>query len=91
MDDTLSPETGTTDDGLPVQIATLEIDGVRPAAGDVVTMTVKGSITKIVDSTAWVKPDTVNGAPMPEETPNASDDEMMKSAMAHDAAVGAPY
>lgn len=92
MDDTVTPE-GSSDDqkALPVDLAALELDGVRPQVGDVVEVQVKGSVKKIVDQTAWINPETVNGAPIPAETPEASDDELMKSAMAHDMAQQQQY
>lgn len=86
-DDSIAPDDGGSidSDDLPVDIGTLEIDGVRPAVGDMVTLKVKGNIAKIVDEVAWVTPEDVNDAPIPKGTPEATDDEIMKSAMAHDA------
>ncbi len=89
MDDTITDDEPDSDsDDLAVEIGTLEIDGVRPAVGDTVSLKVKGSISKIVNDTAWVTPETVNDLPIPAGTPEASDDELMKSAMAHDTAMG---
>lgn len=93
MDDSISPDEGSTinDGDIPVQVGSLEIDGVRPAVGDVVTLKVRGGIQKIVNETAWVTPETVNDLPMPPETPDASDDELLEAASAHDTAMGAAY
>ena len=88
MDSSVSPENPETDrDDLPVDIGTLEIDGVRPAVGDIVKLKVGGTISKIVNEVAWVTPETVNDAPLPAETPDATDDELMESAQAHDSAM----
>lgn len=86
-DDTITPESATDSRrALPVEIGALEIEGIRPQVGDAVVVKVKGAVTKIVDQIAWVNPETVNGAPIPNETPDASEDELLKSAMAHDMA-----
>jgi len=85
MDDSISPESHSDNHGtLPVAIGTLEIEGVRPSVGDVVRLKVMGNITKIVNETAWVKPSTINDSPMASETPDASEDELIKSASAFD-------
>ncbi len=86
MDDSIdsgeSTEAGPED--LCVSLPTLEIDGVRPAVGDTVNLKVDGSVSKIVNDCAWVTPSTINGQPIPEGMPDANDDQLMQSAMAHD-------
>lgn len=89
-DDSMSPDDGDISNkgDLPVEIGTLEVDGVRPAVGDTVSLKVGGSINKIVNQVAWVTPETVNDLPIPAERTDASEDELMKAAEAHDAASG---
>jgi hypothetical protein len=58
------PESPDADD-LPVDIGTLELDGTRPEVGDKVDIKVGGTITKIVNKTAFVSPETCNDQPMP--------------------------
>jgi hypothetical protein len=78
-----APEEGTSDD-LPVSVATLEIDGLRPSVGDPVDLKVSGSITKIVDETAFVRPDTINDQPMPPKVQATEDQEMRAAAQKMD-------
>lgn len=87
QDSSLDPGTDTTDDSdLAVDIDTLSIDGIRPKAGDSVDLKVKGSITKLVDNTAFVKPKTINDQPIPSTPPQVSDEqELMAGAQAYDA------
>jgi hypothetical protein len=85
-DDSITPDNGdsVSDSDLAVAIGTLEVDGIRPSVGDEVSCKVKGPITKIVNEVAYVTPETVNDQPIPADAPDATDDELMKSAMAHD-------
>lgn len=87
MDDSIEPTGGDDNDDLPVEIGTLEIEGERPEVGDMVNLRVKGSVTKIVDKIAWVKPETINDLPMPEGA-DASEEKLMESARAHDSMMG---
>ncbi len=86
MDDTMTPDAADADGDkdLCVDLATLAIDGTQPEVGDTVDLKVKGSVTKIVNGCAWVEPSTINGQPVPESTPAASDDDLMKAAQQHD-------
>jgi len=85
-----APEEGTSDD-LPVAIGTLEIDGLRPKVGDPVDLKVSGSITKIVDETAFVKPDTVNDQPMAPKVQATDEQNLRAQAQALDASSGGVY
>ena len=82
-----APDEGTSDD-LPVAIGTLEIDGLRPKVGDPVDAKISGSITKIVDETAFVKVDTINDQPMPPKAAATDEQNLMAQAQAMDAAGG---
>ncbi len=68
MDDSINPGSGsdkmTTDVELPVEIATLSIDGTAPAVGDPVKLIVRGNVTRVVNDTAYVKPEYINDQPM---------------------------
>lgn len=68
MDDTISPsaesDVQTDNVELPVNIDTLTIDGTEPAIGDQVKVVVKGSVTRVVNKVAYVKPETLNDQPM---------------------------
>lgn len=90
MDSTL--DTGTSDSGqddLPVVASTLEIDGTRPAMGDKVELKVQGTVSKIVNETVFVTPETVNGQPIPQEAEQStSDEDLMAAAQSHDMAMG---
>ncbi len=79
-----APDEGNSDD-LPVSVGTLEIEGVRPKVGDMVDLKVNGSITKIVDETAFVKPTTINDQPMAPEVQATEDQEMRAAAQKMDA------
>jgi hypothetical protein len=68
MDDTISPsaesDVQTDNVEIPANIDTLTIDGTEPAIGDQVKLVVKGSVTRVVNKVAYVKPETVNDQPM---------------------------
>ena len=70
---------GAGDKDLHVSVATLEIDGVRPAVGDHVDVKVGGTIRKLVDDTAFVTPETINDQPMPQDQ-STSDEDLMAQA-----------
>ena len=71
MDSALSPnnESDSRDSQaeLPVDIDSITIDGTQPEVGDSVDLKVTGSITRLVNGTAYVRPETVNDQPMPEQ------------------------
>lgn len=71
---------GSEDGSLVVAIDTLEIDGVRPKVGDSVDLKVSGSITKLVNDTATVQPDTINDVPIP-PNPNVTDNEEQEASL----------
>ena len=75
--------TGSNESDLPVDITTLEVSGTRPSVGDKVDIQVSGTVSKIVNATAFVTPTQVNGAPLA-ESPMSTDEEDMRS-MAMDA------
>ena len=89
MDNSIQPENDmmSDNDDLPVDLGTLEVNGVRPSVGDSVDLKVRGNVSKIVDQVAWVTPETVNDLPIPAE-PNVTEDQLMKSAEAHDSMNG---
>ena len=68
MDDSISP--GSDNDSLsqnvelPVSVDTLNIGGIAPDVGDPVKMTVKGTVVRTANGTAWVKIDTINDQPI---------------------------
>ena len=84
IDSDSSSDSGTESD-LPVTLDSLGVDGTLPKAGDSVEVTVKGTISKIVNGTAFVSPETVNGQPMPEAPNEPTDDELMTAAGKMDA------
>ena len=70
MDDSVSPdsessEVASSNTELPVSIATLEIGGVAPDKGDPVSLSVDGTVTRIVNGVAYVRVETVNDQPLP--------------------------
>ena len=77
MDTTIDSgaDTGADDNGLPIDIATLEIDGTRPKVGDRVTFKASGVVRQIVNQTAFVTPEEVNGQPLAPETQASPQDE----------------
>ena len=77
---------GDSDD-LPVSVGTLEIDGTRPKVGDTVDLKVSGTISKLVNETAFVTPTTINDQPMPPKE-QATDDQLMQAAGQIDAGSG---
>lgn len=89
MDTSLdSGPTESDSDDLPVAVATLELEGVRPKVGDHVDIKVGGTIRKLVDETAFVTPETVNDQPLAPKEDSTSDEDFMASAQAMDAAGG---
>src|SRR5476649_1816218 len=85
-----TPSNGDTQGDLPVTLDTLSIDGTPPAQGDQVDVKVTGTISKVVNGTAWIKPAMVNGQPMPPDKADAkvTDDQLMQAAQKHDMASG---
>ena len=61
----------------PVPIETLAIDGTRPQIGDNVDFKVSGTVTRMVNDVAYVKPSTVNDQPLP--APVIEPDDSMQS------------
>lgn len=61
----------------PVSLATLSVDGTNPEVGDNVEVRVQAKVTRVVNDMAYVKPETVNGEPLPAEpiAPNPAKDE----------------
>lgn len=78
-------------DDLAVAVGTLEIDGIRPKVGDVVDVKVSGTIRKLVDETAFVRPETVNDQPMPPKVEATDEEQLMAAAQTADARVGQSY
>lgn len=75
------PETGDRMTGnveLPVNVETITIDGIQPAVGDHVEVKVDGTVTRVVNSMAYVRPEMVNDQPMPSTPlqPDANENEM---------------
>ena len=84
-DESLDSAAGSENDGdLPVAIESLNIDGTRPAVGDKVDVTVSGTISSIVDQTAFVTPEMVNDQPMPQQAEANPSDQLRASAMQAD-------
>ena len=90
-----SIDEGTSDAGnedIPVVLDTLTIEGVNPKMGDSVDIKVSGTISKIVNQTAWVTPVTANDQPLPTDTTDApTDQDLMAAAGQHDMASGMGY
>ena len=61
----------------PVPLDTLSVDGTNPQVGDEVEAKIGGKVTRIVNDMAYVKPETVNGEPLPANpiNPNPATDE----------------
>lgn len=81
-------ETEGSAEDIPVGMSTLEIEGVQPEQGDSVNLKVVGTVSKIVNGTAFVTPVTVNGEPITAEKPDATEDDFMAAAQQQDAAMG---
>ncbi len=81
-----------SDNSIPVTLSTIALDdGTTPEQGDQVEVKLTGTIDKIVNGVAMVKPVSVNGQPIPQdaETPSSTPDEdLMSQAMAHDQSQG---
>lgn len=71
MDATIMPDAGSASDTmtenveLPVDLDSLSVDGTVPEVGDSVNLKVSGSVTRVVNKMAYVKPDSINDQPMP--------------------------
>lgn len=90
MDSTIGQDIPEADsDDLAVEVGTLEIDGVRPKVGDTVDVKVSGTISKLVNETAFVTPEKVNDLPIPAK-PQATDEEQLLAAAQTADATGAP-
>lgn len=78
---------------LPVKTETLILDGSRPEKGDEVEVTVKGTVSRIVDDCCYVTLETANNEPIhnpePEKEPETEGD-MLGLAEKADMA-GLPY
>jgi hypothetical protein len=72
-------------DDLPVSVGTLEIEGTRPKVGDSVDLKVSGTVSKIVDETAFVTPSTINDQPLAPKVQATEEEELMAGAQAADA------
>lgn len=69
MDATVEPDPSadeqTYNAEIPVKVDALLVDGTEPSVGDNVDITVGGSVTRVVNGIAYVKPETVNHQPIP--------------------------
>lgn len=83
-----SGESEPDSEDLPVSIGTLELDGLRPKVGDKVDAKMSGTISKIVDETAFVKIETVNDQPLALKLQSSPEQDLMAKAGAMDAAEG---
>jgi hypothetical protein len=81
MDSTIDSEEQSVADTneLPVLMDTLEVAGTRPQVGDSVDVKVTGTILKIVNEIAIVKPETANDQPIPQAPPEDDMDELAKA------------
>lgn len=67
LDDSISPVTEdapSSKEELPVMLDSLEVDGTRPSVGDKVELKVSGTVKKVVNDTAIITPEEVNGTPL---------------------------
>ncbi len=78
-------------DDLPVSVGTLEIEGVRPKVGDNVDLKVSGTISKLVNDTAFVTPSSINDQPLAPKEQATDDENIMAQASALDATGSAGY
>jgi hypothetical protein len=78
MDAAISPDqatdTRTGDVELPCDIDDLTIDGTQPEVGDSVDIAVGGTITRLVNGIAWIKPNEIQHKPIPETPMEKNDD-----------------
>lgn len=77
------------DDGtISVPASSLSLgDGTTPEVGDKVTFTVEGTVSSVAGGNLMVKPDTINGDPVPAQAPKKSEQQTLRDgAMASDAA-----
>jgi hypothetical protein len=89
MDATIMPDSQKESDTmsenveLPVDLDSLSVDGTVPQVGDQVDCKVSGSVTRVVNKTAYVKPETINDQPLPatpiEPSPDVSEGERLKN------------
>jgi hypothetical protein len=78
-DPAISPDetTDESSDGLiPVNVDTLAIDRVAPQVGDPVSFTIDGTVEQVVNGVASVRPERVNGEPIPETKAVQQGDDM---------------
>ena len=59
-------------------------DGTPPDVGDKVTFTVEGTVTATEGGNVTVKPDTVNGDPLPASTPKKSERDTLRANAGND-------
>lgn len=78
-------------DDLPVSLGTLEIEGTQPKVGDSVDLKVSGTVSKIVNDTAFVNVISINDQPMPPKVQATEEENLMAQAGAADAAAGGSY
>lgn len=96
-DDSISP--GSDNDALsqnvelPVNIDTLHVGGIAPDVGDLVKVTVKGTVTRTANETAWIKVETINDqpftAPAVDPDPLVSEGERLEQLSRSYGAIGA--
>lgn len=69
MDTSVSPDAPIDEASdnveFPVSVDTLMVGGTAPSVGDTVDVKVGGTVTRVVNKIAYVKPDTVNDQPLP--------------------------
>lgn len=88
--DSAPDDSSNSQDDLAVDIDTLSIDGTRPSVGDSVDLKVSGSISKLVDNTAFVTPEQINDQPIPAK-PQATDEEEIMAQAGQADAQASPY
>jgi hypothetical protein len=78
MDAAISPTEGADSENgnveLPVEVDSLAVDGVAPEVGDKVDIKVGGTVTRVVNNIAYVKPEDINGTAMPKPPLETSSD-----------------
>lgn len=81
----MPPEGGSDviglDDEIPVNIDSLEADGVRPSMGDIVTLRVEGTVKRIENDCVYVTPEKINDddlSTLLAENGNQDEDAMME-------------
>lgn len=73
-----------------VSTESVSLEGTAPAQGDEVDFSARGRVQRVEGDKAYIEVDEVNGAPLPEESAEVGDDEMLDLAKKADEAASLP-